>query len=116
MLAREAIERALFDTRLDAGLHQLYAVILEELGCIEDARAALRRALYLEPDLVLAHYTLGRLASRAEFHADAERHFQNVLALLARIGADEVLPHSGGLAAGRLKWLVEQALDPQKRR
>lgn len=114
--AREAIERALLETRLDAGLHQLYAVILEELGCIEDARAALRRALYLAPDLVLAHYTLGRLASREEFHADAERHFRNVLALLARIDADEVLPHSGGLAAGRLKWLVEQALDPQKRR
>lgn len=116
LLAREAVEQALGAARLDAGLHQLHAVILEELGRTEDARTALRRALYLEPDLVLAHYTLGRLASREERHADAERHFRNVLALLARIDADEVLPHSGGLAAGRLRSLVEQMLEPQKRR
>lgn len=106
-LARATVEQALVPAKLDAGAHHLHAVILQELGQPGEARSALQRAIYLEPDFVLAHHALGQLALRQGRGAEAQRHFGNALALLARLPADAVLPRSDGLAAGHLRALVE---------
>lgn len=114
-LARQTIEAAIAGAaKLDAGAHHLHAVILAELGHEPPARAAFRRALYLEPGFVLAHHALGQLALQHGSRADAERHFGNALALLLRLPAGAVLPHSDGLAAGHLRALIEAAL-PKRR-
>ena len=106
-LARATVERALVQAKLDAGAHQLHALILEELGLADEARAALQRAIYLEPDFVLAHHALGQLALRQGLAAQARRHFGHVLALLGDLPAEAELPRSDGLSAGHLRVLVE---------
>jgi chemotaxis protein methyltransferase CheR len=76
----------------------------------EESVASVKRALYVDPDLVLAHHALGNLALRQERFKDAARHFANTLVLLTRYDADDVLPHSDGLAAGRLREIVQSAM------
>jgi chemotaxis protein methyltransferase CheR len=88
--------------KLDPRSHYLRAVILFEQGSLVEARGALQRALFLQPDFVLAHYTLGNLASRSGEDDGARRHYTNALLLLNRHQVDDLVPESEGLTAGRL--------------
>jgi chemotaxis protein methyltransferase CheR len=57
-------EEALARDKLDAALHVQHAALLEEAHRPEQARDALRRALFLEPDLTLARSALQRLSEQ----------------------------------------------------
>ena len=69
------------------------------------------RALYLDPDFVLAHFGLGNLRLAQGRQREAERHFRNTLALLQRHPRDEPLPESDGLSAGRLVEIITSVLS-----
>jgi chemotaxis protein methyltransferase CheR len=99
-------ERALAADTLNAGLHYLHAMILQESGTLAEAEQALRRALYLDPDFVLAHVALGNLAQRRGKAAAAVRHFENGLALLSACPPEAILSESDGLTAGRLREII----------
>jgi chemotaxis protein methyltransferase CheR len=88
--------------KMDAAGHYLRAVVLQEHGHHDDARGSLQRALYLEPNFVLAHFALGGLARSRDKHDQADKHFANTLDLLNRLQPHDVLPESDGLTAGRL--------------
>jgi len=88
--------------KLDAAAHYLRAVVLMEQGHLEQARASLQRALYLDHDFVLAHFALGNLARSRGKSGEADKHFANALHLLRRYRPDDLLPESDGLTAGRL--------------
>lgn len=104
--ALEASDRALAADKLSAGLHYLRAVILQEQGMDDAAAASLKKSLYLDQDLVLAHFTLGNLELRKRMIKESQRHFKNALALLDRYRPDEVIPESDGMFAGRLKEII----------
>jgi chemotaxis protein methyltransferase CheR len=108
--AMDWCDRWLEVDRLDATGHYLRAVVLQELGRRDEARQALQRAIYLQPELVLAHFALGNLARAAGLAAEANRHFTNALSLLRRCPADEPLPESDGLTAGRLEEIINSLL------
>ncbi|MCU0873765.1 MAG: hypothetical protein MUE50_15615 [Pirellulaceae bacterium] len=99
-------DRALAADRTNPQHHYLRATILQELGQSEQAAASLQRALYLDPDFVLAHFTLGSLARRLGQEASARRHLNNALTLLAGSPPDSVVPGSEGVTAGRLREIV----------
>lgn len=99
-------ERALAADRLDAGLHYLRGLILQEMGQIDEAIAALKKALYQDQDLILAHFTLGNLFLRKGRTREARRHFNNALALLGNYPTDDPLPESEGMSAGRLTEII----------
>jgi chemotaxis protein methyltransferase CheR len=105
--AREWAAKAISADKLNPALHYLLAVILQEQGAAEDGVASLQRALYLDPHFVLAHYALGNHKLQQRKFKAAGKHFTNALALLAGYQRDAVLPHSDGLAAGRLRELIE---------
>jgi chemotaxis protein methyltransferase CheR len=79
---------ALLEDRCNAELHQLQALVHEELGQLDEAKLALRRALFLEPGCVVAHLALGRLLERQGQPEQAARHTANALALLRRRAGD----------------------------
>jgi chemotaxis protein methyltransferase CheR len=108
--ARAAVEQLVAAAKLDPEAHYLHAVILQELGQDAGAEQALKRALYLDPGFALAHHALGQLALRGGRPVPAQRHFHHALAALERLDAASVLPHSGGLAAGHLRALIEALL------
>ncbi|MGH8264796.1 MAG: CheR family methyltransferase, partial [Steroidobacteraceae bacterium] len=109
--ARYWAERAVAADRINAPLHYLRAVILEEQGLADEALLALKRALYLAPEFVLAHVALGNLARGAGRARDANRHFTNALGLLGRCKDEDLLPHAEGMAVGALRRTIQSVMD-----
>ena len=90
--------------------HYLRAMILQEQGVTDEASASLRRTLYLDPDFPLAHFALGNIARQQGRRKEASRHFANVLSLLKDHGDSDVLAHSDGMVAGRLREMIQAIL------
>lgn len=88
--------------KMNRASHYLRAMVLMESGDHVQARISFRKALYLDPDFVLAHFALGHLALGAHRHRDAGRHFSQATRLLQELPHDHLLPESEGLTAGRL--------------
>ena len=101
-----AIERA----PLAVELHYLHGLLLLELGESDRAFSALRRTLYLDRSLAIAHFTLGSLLLRSGDRAGAERAFRNAERAASSRAADEALPFSDGLSAGGLVLAAQREL------
>ena len=95
-------ERWIAADKMDPAGHYLHAMVVLEQGDPRRAHASLQRAIYLDHDFVLAHFALGNLALRCGKSAQAAKHFSNARDLLQACRADDVLPESDGLTAGRL--------------
>jgi len=104
--AMDWCEKAIVSDKLDPASHYLLATIQQEQGQGDAAAQSLKRALYLDPEFVLAHFALGNLCLAQDRHREAQRHFGNTLALLRVQPHAEILPESDGLTAGRLIEIV----------
>jgi chemotaxis protein methyltransferase CheR len=109
--AQALCEKAIAINRLDPGLYYLSATILQEQNKEGDAVASLKRALYIDPDFVLAHFAMGTLAMRRGDARTARKCFDNVLTLLSSHQQDDVLLECEGLTAGRLREIVIATLQ-----
>jgi chemotaxis protein methyltransferase CheR len=58
--------------------------------------------VYAEPEFVLGHFALGNLTLKHGKPKESQKHFENVLLLLARYGPEDIVPESDGLPARRL--------------
>lgn len=95
-------DRWIATDKVNAAGHYLRGVILLEQGGHDAARLSLQRALYLDPTLVVAHFSLANLARRRGQHVEADKQFANTRHLLGRLHPDVRLPESDGLTAARL--------------
>ncbi len=80
--AREAYELALAAEPLCAEPHLFLGIACFEAGdpaLAEEAAQELGRAIFLDPNLALAHYFLGRLAERRGDLAEARRAYRNAV-------------------------------------
>ena len=102
-------EKAIAINILNPAAHYLLAMICQELGQNSTAIQSLRHTLYLDPDFVLAHFSLGNLCMSHDRYREANRHFGNALALLSLQPYDELVPESNGLTAGRLIDIITSA-------
>ncbi|MEJ2201394.1 MAG: CheR family methyltransferase [Desulfuromonadaceae bacterium] len=109
--ALQLAEQAIECDKLHSGLHYLRAMILLELGQTGEAALSLRRVLYLDQNMVLAHFTLGNLALNQGKSHESHRHFKQALNLLDEYEPEECLPESEGLPAGRLKNILRSMAD-----
>jgi chemotaxis protein methyltransferase CheR len=107
--ALERCEKALAGDRLNPALHFLQGMILQEQGALDDARASLKRTLYLDQNFTLAHFALGSLALQQERYNESNKHFSNALLILSAYRPEDVLPESDGLTAGRLIEMIGSA-------
>ncbi|MDT3668935.1 MAG: CheR family methyltransferase [Aromatoleum sp.] len=105
--ARRLGEAAVAADKSDAGLRYLLASVFEESGRPQDAKAALRQALYIDPDHVLAHFSLANLLRRLGQPSRAAAHFSVARRLLDASAADAPLPDGEGLTAGRLREIID---------
>jgi chemotaxis protein methyltransferase CheR len=95
-------DKAIAVDKLGARVHYLRATILQEQSSIAEALLALRHAVYAEPEFVMGHFALGNLTFKHGKPKESQKHFENVLLLLARYGPEDIVPESDGLSAGRL--------------
>jgi chemotaxis protein methyltransferase CheR len=108
--AEKACRVAIEGSPLSVELHYLHALLLIELADSEQAVAALRRTLYLDGRLAIAHFTLGTLLARSGDRRGAERAFRNAEQVAAARPAAEEVPLSEGLAAAGLALAARREL------
>jgi chemotaxis protein methyltransferase CheR len=76
--------------------HYLRAIALLAQDRKEEAFEALRRVIYLDRTLALAHFAMGTLLTRRGDFAKARRSFQRAYLLCATNDPDEALPLTDG--------------------
>jgi len=99
-------DKAVAADKISASAHYLRATILEEQGSLPEAVRAFKQALYVDPQFVLGHFSLGNLALKQGRRQESEKHFENVLLLLARYEPEAIVPESEGLPAGLLREMI----------
>jgi chemotaxis protein methyltransferase CheR len=119
--ALEFCDHAITQDKMKARYYYLRASILMEKKApnsggsgeevnVRDAEAALRRALYLEPDFALAHFVLGNLERRRGRTEQARRAWLNALRVIEDLPADTPLDDGDELTAGHAAAFIERAL------
>ncbi len=96
--------------KMSPGLRYLQGVILQDMGRLEEAAKSLDEALYLEPNLLMAHFSRGVIARALGDDKLARRHLTTCLKQLEALAPDQIAPLSEGLSAGRMRELVENLL------
>jgi len=110
MQIREGLMRPLNGVRvrlplknLIRAIYYLRAMILQELGRTEEAITSLKKALYLDPEFVLAYFALGILSIRQGRVKESEMYFRNTISLLKDRDERDIIPDSEGMTAGRVR-------------
>ena len=113
--ARHCYEAALSQEPLSAEAHLFYGVHLLSCGGGEEAARELSRALFLDPDLALAHYYLGRCREAQRDLERARLSYRNVLEAYRRrpegrrqsfLGYYPDLPEDGGAFARAAEYAL----------
>jgi chemotaxis protein methyltransferase CheR len=104
--ALEWCEKAIAEEKLNPSYHYLHGTILNDLGRIEDAVVSMKKALFLAPEMAVAHFALGNLTRRLGKHKESAKHFEAVLAVLDDLPKDGIVEESEGMTAGRLAEIV----------
>jgi chemotaxis protein methyltransferase CheR len=99
-------DKAIAADKMAARAYYLRATILQEQGSLPEALFAFKQTVYAEPQFVLGHFSLGNLALNRGKLRESEKHFENVLLLLAQYEPEDIVPESEGLTAGRLREVI----------
>jgi chemotaxis protein methyltransferase CheR len=104
--ALEWCDKSLQADRLVPEVHYLRASILQEQGNVEMALQALQRVAYLDPQFIMAHFSLGNLMLQCGKTNEARLQFNHALQLLKAYPVEELIPESEGLRAGQLLEII----------
>jgi chemotaxis protein methyltransferase CheR len=108
-------DRGIAEDKLNPLLRYLRAIILQEQGQWEEALASLKQAVYLDPNLILGHFTLGNIAQKLGRLKESKKHFANAVKLLNGSSPDELVPESDGMTAGSLLKMIPAGIMKEKR-
>lgn len=97
---------AIASYKLSPGLYFLQASILQEMDKSSAAIASLKKAIYINPDYIMGHFTLGNLYNQQGNGRNTKRHFENVLDLLDKCNDDDILPESEGLSVKYIREII----------
>ena len=100
------VERSLSCSAVFAPSHYLHGLILAESGDLRAATDAVRRAVYLDADFVLAEFVIAGMYARLGELDRAVKAIDNVTTAVAGWERDELVPEGDGLTAGRLLELA----------
>lgn len=107
--ALKTLELNKFDTRA----YYLLSAICQNKDRDGEAIDCLRKALYLDPGFVVAHFTLACLYKKQGKTALARKSFQNAEKLMLGRDKDERVPESNGISYDKLLSIVEANLKQE---
>jgi chemotaxis protein methyltransferase CheR len=96
--------------RTSAELTYMHAMLLRQSARNVEALAALRCALYLDRQFVVAHLAIGDVLSAMGDRSAARQAFRNAERLLLGASQAEIVPGADGLDAGRLLAVAQMQL------
>ena len=117
--AEEDARAALRADPLLPAAHHRFALVAMELGHDAEAADALRRAIYLDRDLVMAHLALGMLKQRSGDARGARRSFRTVRRLCEALPKADPVPLADGACAAHIAAIAmtqDAALPPTSSR
>ena len=100
--AREWCEKAIDTEKLNPEIYYLLSTILQSDRKMDEALKALKQSIYLDPEFIMAHFTLGMLQLQKDMAPEGRKSLQNALALLNMRDPEDIPPFSEGMTAGRL--------------
>ena len=104
---RQAIQQE----KLRSEHHYLLATIYHEQNRLRESVKSLTHTIYLDPEFVMAYFWLGNLRQKQGRLTEADKHFRNTRSLLLDMKAEDILPHSEGMAAGNLLKMVQSMIS-----
>lgn len=81
----------------------LKALILQELGLLNEAILEFKKSIYLDPDFILPYFSLANIARSQGNIKDSKKYFSIVLSLLKNYSPDDVVPDSDGMTVERMR-------------
>lgn len=106
LLCKEAINQ----NKVNPVYYHLLANIEQELGDIKSAVDALKKAIYLDPNFVMAYFDLGNLFLKLGKNKEALKNFDNVNILLKEFQDEQNIPNTESVTVGMLKHFVKNIL------
>jgi chemotaxis protein methyltransferase CheR len=100
---------------LHAPLQLLHATLLHDLGKLDEAEQALRKALYLDRTLLVAQMLAATLAEQRGEHEAAARQYESLAREADALPADEAVPHGDGLSHRALAGVARQRVRALQR-
>ena len=91
--------------------HHCRALIALEEGDADLAADHLRKALYLEPNHLAAHFSLATLYRKLGRNHKALLHGRQAIRLASSLPPDQKVPEADGLAAGRIVTMLQVLLE-----
>ncbi len=108
--AAQESEASLALAPLDKHTYLITALIQMELGNLEQAQEALRKALFLDSNFVEAHFQNGLLQLRQGERKGGLRSLKNALELAERLDPQHQVHNAPGLVFGRLAEILRKEL------
>jgi len=109
--ARYWCDKSLESDPLLAEGHHCRALIALEEGDPGLAADHLRKALYLEPNHLAAHFSLATLYRKLGQNQKALLHGRQAIRLASSLPPEQTVPEADGLAAGRIVTMLQILLD-----
>ncbi|MCB1111311.1 MAG: hypothetical protein H7A37_10405 [Chlamydiales bacterium] len=107
--AREICENALAKDKLEPELYYLHAILLDALDFTAEAVRALKNAIFLNSEYVIAYFTLGNLLIKMGNPSEAQRNFRNAAMILKEYDDVQVIAGSDGMTANELASIINQS-------
>ncbi|MFZ2633317.1 MAG: CheR family methyltransferase [Desulfosalsimonadaceae bacterium] len=100
--ARTWCEKALSFEKLNPELYYLLSTIHQSADDIDAAVKSLKQAIYLDPEFIMAHFTLGMLFQQKNMPFESARSMNSAMSLLRLKDPDDVVSYSESMTASRL--------------
>jgi chemotaxis protein methyltransferase CheR len=99
-------EKGITTSPVNPELFFLHGSILYEMEKLDQAAESLQKALFLDPQRVMAHFFLGMIFQKQNKKGDAKRYFDNALSLLQHYPSNAIIPSSDQKTQEQLKDLI----------
>lgn len=101
------LEKAMALDKLNPSLHYIHATLLQTEGKIQEAIKSLKKSLFLDPNYIVAYFTLGVLEKQMGNNQLARKSFQVALDLIDALPtSQEMIPEIEDLTKSHLKDLI----------
>lgn len=107
LFCKEAINQ----NKVNSIYYHLLASIEQELGNIMNAIDALKKAIYLDSNFIMAYFDLGNLFLKLGKNKEALKNFDNANMLLQGLQEDQNVPSTESITAGMLKHFITNILN-----
>jgi len=101
--AAKQLEQLIVADRVNPEAFYLLGTVLFEQGEMDEAEKNLKKALYLDPHHLMAHFQMLTLCLRAGKKKQAQIHRRNIDKMLEEYQDEQAIPESEGMTAGNLK-------------